>query len=112
MSEPIPTAITGTLFYRERMALPPNAEIYIQLLDVSAAPPLILNEQTFRANGRNVPFSFALPYDVTLVSPDHTYALNAFISVDEQRWFYSLRPVFVLTNGHDTTADVLLVRSR
>ena len=53
--------ITGTVAYRERIALPPNAVVTIALEDVSLAdaPAKVLAKQTFETEGKQVPLSFS-----------------------------------------------------
>ncbi len=49
--------ITGTVAYRERIALPPNAVVTVTLEDVSLAdaPSKLLAKQTFETEGKQVP---------------------------------------------------------
>ena len=56
--------LRGTVFYRERMALPINASIDVRLLDVSLqdVPSKVLAQQTIEAAGQSVPIPFELVY--------------------------------------------------
>ncbi|WP_269931609.1 YbaY family lipoprotein [Aminobacter sp. HY435] len=82
------TAVTGEVFYRERIALPPNAVLSVQLADVSLAdaPAKVLGEQTIDPAGQ-VPIKFSIPFDPAAVKPNMSYALQARISVDDKLWF-------------------------
>ena len=82
------TLVTGEVLYRERIALPPNAVLSVQLADVSLAdaPAKILGEQKVDPAGQ-VPIKFAIPFDPTAVKTNMTYALQARISVDGKLWF-------------------------
>ena len=65
---PQPTAtasVTGTVTYREWLALPPNAVVRVALQDISLADALaiVLSEQLIVTGGRQVPIPFALDYD-------------------------------------------------
>lgn len=82
------TLVTGEVLYRERIALPPNAVLSVQLADVSLAdaPARILGEQKIDPAGQ-VPIKFAIPFDPTAIKTNMTYALQARISVDDQLWF-------------------------
>jgi len=82
------SSVTGEVFYRERIALPPNAVLEVQLADVSLAdaPAKILGEQKIDPAGQ-VPIKFAIPFDPTAIKTNMTYALQARISVDGQLWF-------------------------
>lgn len=82
------TLVTGEVLYRERIALPPNAVLQVQLADVSLAdaPAKILGEQKVDPAGQ-VPIKFAIPFDPTAIKPNMTYALQARISVDDKLMF-------------------------
>lgn len=75
-------AITGSVTYRERIALPPTAQIEVTLADVSLAdaPSRTLASQRFGAEGRQVPFAFALTVDRADLDPRHSYAVSARIT--------------------------------
>jgi putative lipoprotein len=77
-----PVSVTGTITYRERMALPPTAQVEIRLDDVSLmdAPSKTIAQQSFTADGRQVPFAFSLTVDQRLLDPRHSYAVSARIS--------------------------------
>src|SRR5882672_8263188 len=49
--------IVGTVLYRERIALPPDAKVEVRLEDVSRADALadVIAKQTVETNGRQVP---------------------------------------------------------
>lgn len=108
------TAVTGEVLYRERIALPPNAVLSVQLADVSLAdaPAKVLGEQTIDPAGK-VPVKFSIPFDPTAIKPNLSYALQARISVDGKLWFindtrHSLDP---LTAGPQTIL-VKMVRNQ
>ncbi len=73
--------ITGSVSYRERIALPPGSAIRVTLEDVSLAdaPAAIIAEATLRPE-RQVPIPFTLRYDPAQVNPAHRYAVRAQIS--------------------------------
>ena len=75
-------AVTGSVTYRERIALPPTARIEVKLDDVSLAdaPSRTLASQRFAAEGRQVPFAFALTVDRADLDPRHSYAVSARIT--------------------------------
>ena len=80
--------LTGEIMYRERIALPPNAQVTVQLADVSLAdaPAAIIGEQQISPAGQ-VPIKFEIKFDPSVIQPNMTYALQARISVDNQLWF-------------------------
>ena len=77
-----PVSVTGSITYRERMALPPTAQVEIQLADVSLmdAPSKTIARQSFTADGRQVPFAFSLTVDQRQLDPRHSYAVSARIT--------------------------------
>lgn len=80
--------VSGEVTYRERIALPPNAVLTVQLADVSLAdtPAGIVAEQMVEPAGQ-VPIAFELVFDSAAIQPRMNYALQARIMVDGQLWF-------------------------
>ena len=83
-------AVRGEVIYRERIALPPSAVLSVQLADVSLAdaPAKIIGEQTVNPAGQ-VPISFEIKFDPSVIRPQMTYALQARIIVDGKLMFIS-----------------------
>lgn len=104
--------VTGTVTYRERIALDPAADIVVQLLDVSLmdAPSKVLAEQRIKANGRQVPFAYELKVDAARIDPRMRYAVSARITRGDQLLFINDTQYPVLTQGGATSADLVLVR--
>ncbi|RTQ32273.1 hypothetical protein EJP69_22355 [Variovorax gossypii] len=104
--------VSGTVTYRERIALDPAAEIQVQLLDVSRmdAPSVVLAEQRIKANGKQVPFAYELKVDAARIDPRMRYAVSARISRGDQLLFINDTQYSVLTQGGGTSADLVLVR--
>ncbi|MGL3820314.1 YbaY family lipoprotein [Sphingopyxis sp. R3-92] len=77
-----PVSVTGNITYRERMALPPTVQVEIQLADVSLmdAPSKTIAQQSFTADGRQVPFPFTLTVDQRRLDPRGRYAVSARIT--------------------------------
>lgn len=75
-------AVTGSIAYRERIALPPTAQIEIKLDDVSLAdaPSRTMASQNFASEGKQVPFAFTLTVDRADIDPKHSYAVSARIT--------------------------------
>ena len=73
--------LTGTVAYRERMALPPGATITVTLSDVSRmdAAATVIAETTVDPAGRQVPIPFELRYDPGKIQPSGTYSVRATI---------------------------------
>ncbi len=77
-----PVSVTGSITYRERIALPPTAQVEVTLADVSLmdAPSKTIAQQSFTADGRQVPFAFSLTVDQRQLDPRHSYAVSARIT--------------------------------
>ena len=74
----VTASITGTVSYRERVALLPQDEVEIQLLDVSRqdAPAAVIAKQNITPQ-RQMPVPFKISYDPAKINPAHTYAVQA-----------------------------------
>jgi copper homeostasis protein (lipoprotein) len=80
--------IKGTVTYRERMLLPPQARVRVTLEDVSRADATatLLAAQEFVAEGAP-PYPFRLGYDPARIDARGRYAVRAEIRVDGWLWF-------------------------
>ncbi|MFD1197549.1 META domain-containing protein [Brucella gallinifaecis] len=80
--------ISGKVIYRERIALPPEARLIVQLSDVSLAdaPSKIIGETRIEA-AQGSPIMFAINYDTNMIEPGHSYALQARIVAGDTLWF-------------------------
>ena len=100
--------IEGTVFYRERIALPPNAVVEVQLEDVSRsdAPATVMAVVTLNSE-QGPPYAFSIDYSPDQIDSRMTYALRATIRVDDKLRFinteyinpFSGNPVEVLVRG-------------
>jgi putative lipoprotein len=104
--------VTGTVAYRERIALPPTAVVTVRLVDVSRAdaPSPVLAEQTIPTAGRQVPLSFALGYNPAAIVPAHTYAIQVRIENAGQLLFISDTHHPVITRDQPRHVDVIVRR--
>ncbi|MBA3725559.1 MAG: YbaY family lipoprotein [Armatimonadetes bacterium] len=104
------SAVTGTATYRERIAMPPNAELTVRLEDVprAGAPAELIAESKTRFGDKQVPIPFTLPYDAARILPGRRYAIRATIGVDGQMKFTSTRSYPVLTNGAPNRVEMLM----
>ena len=103
--------VSGTITYRERIALTPEMTIVVELRDVSladAAAPLIAS-QTIRNPGQ-VPISFRLPYNRDDISSWNTYGISARIEEPDGRLIFINDTAHdVITRGNPSRADMVLV---
>ncbi|MEX0284014.1 MAG: YbaY family lipoprotein [Paracoccaceae bacterium] len=102
--------VTGSVTYRERIALPPDAVLTVALLDVSkqdvAAEVIAWTE--YQMSG--VPTVFKLSFEPGQIDERHSYAVRADIRVDGQLMFTNTSAYPVLTRGAGATADIVVER--
>lgn len=103
-------AVTGTITYGVRMALPSDASIDVRLEDVTLAdaPAKVVAENVFAAKGRQVPIPFQLPYTASEIQSAHRYAVRATISAANKLLFTTTQAYPVITNGAPTKVDLVL----
>ena len=103
--------ITGTVSYRERIALPPGARLEVKLLDVSLADaPSATLAGTSVAVRRGPPIPYRLRLDRSRIQPGRSYALQARILVHGRLWFTTAERHTVFGGGPDRT-DIVVVRA-
>jgi putative lipoprotein len=80
--------LSGEVLYRERIALPENAVVSVQLADVSRmdAAADVIGEQEISPAGQ-VPVKFEIRFNDSKITKNMTYALQARITVDGELWF-------------------------
>ena len=102
--------ITGTVSYRVRSALPPEAIIQVRLEDVSRtdAPATLVAEDKIVLGPRQVPVPFELKFDPAKIDPRRAYAISASIVVEGQLRFVNERAYRVLTQGHSSHVEMNL----
>ncbi|MBE1297350.1 MAG: META domain-containing protein [Rhodobacteraceae bacterium] len=94
--------------YRERIALPPDAILEVELLDTSRAdaPSARLSSQRFKIAG--VPRTVEIAYDTDLIDERNTYTVAARIISDDRVMFRSTTATPVLTRGASDSAELVL----
>ena len=95
-------AVSGSVTYRERIALTPGARLVVELRDVSladAAAPLIARQTI--ANPGQVPINFKVEYSNEDIDSRHTYAIQArIIESDGRLAFINDTAYDVITRGN------------
>ncbi len=101
--------VTGTVTYRQRVAMPPGAVVEVSLLDVSRAdaPAVVLDKLEVKPTTQ-VPIPFTLSYDPAQIDERHTYAVQARILVKGRLWFINATRHSVITQGNPTKLEVLV----
>ena len=104
-------SVSGTVTYRERLALTPGATLVVELRDVSyadAAAPLIAR-QTITAPGQ-VPISFKVEYSREDIDSRNSYSVSARIVESDGRLAFTNDTAYeVITRRQPTRVDMLLV---
>ncbi|MCC1491343.1 META domain-containing protein [Cognatishimia sp. F0-27] len=80
--------------YRERIALPPDAQLHVALLDMSKAGAAARQISAQRFAMISVPMSVTLPYDPAILTQDADYAVVAAIWSED-------RMIYRSTGWHD-----------
>jgi len=105
------TRVTGTVSYRERIALAPGSTVIVTLEDTSKADAkaTLLGESRIPIERSQAPITFAIEVGAGRIDPRHRYAVRARI-LDPQgalRWT-STQAYLVMTGGHPNSVDVLV----
>lgn len=101
--------VSGTATYRERIALSPEAEFRVALLDVSRQDVAAetLAAETISDPGP-VPIAFELEYDPDRIDERMSYVVRATIYEQGQMRFTTTQAVPVLTRGSPDTVSLVL----
>lgn len=103
--------LTGTVFYRERVLLPPEATIDVYLEDVSRmdAPAEVLAHTSLSPQG-GPPWAFTLEYDPSLIDNRHDYVLRARIELNGSLIFINKTRIPVFTEDADSKVEIMVSR--
>ncbi len=110
---PAPTVakVTGTVTYREKIALTPGAVVEVKLQDVSRAdaPAITIGEQTIENPGQ-VPIAFEIEYDPADIDDRFSYAIGVRITESGELAFINDTRYSVITRDNPTHVDMVLVK--
>ncbi|MCA0929024.1 YbaY family lipoprotein [Ruegeria profundi] len=102
--------IEGTATYRERIAVPPDATLYVELQDVSRADAPAVSLATKRYAMSGVPAQFELAFDDNLIKDGRRYVVRASINQGGKLLFTTDTAYPVLTDGAGNSTDLVLVQ--
>ncbi|XWK88599.1 MAG: YbaY family lipoprotein [Phormidium sp.] len=104
------SSVSGVVTYRQRIALPPDALVIVQLQDVSKqdAPAVVIGQQTIPTQRRQVPFPFEIVYNQDRINPKNTYTIQARIIVDNRVRFINTTSYPVITNGNPNKVEIVV----
>ena len=94
--------VSGEVYYRQRIALPPTAELYVAVEDVSRmdVPAVVMAESRITPAGQ-VPISFELKVDASRIDPRYTYAIRARIEDGGRLIWINTEHIPVRLDGSD-----------
>lgn len=94
-------AVSGTISVRERVAIPANAVVTVQIAELPAAgrPAVVIAEQRFTTNGAQPPYRYSISYDTTRIDNAKQYTTQANISVSGQARYTTNTVYRVITQG-------------
>jgi len=103
--------VTGAVFYRERIALSPQAVLQVEVVEAGAqgGSESIVAQQTYPNPGQ-VPLRFSVTVPGERFRSEATYLLRARIT-DGSRSFSAAQAIPVLTQGNPSQDVQVLVRS-
>lgn len=107
-----PTAtVRGEAMYRERLAVPPGAQLEILLLDVSRAdaPSQTIGSVTLTDVGQP-PYPFEIAYRPDQIVSSHQYVVRARLTHEGRLLFTTDQAYPVITAGHPTEVQLVLKR--
>jgi uncharacterized lipoprotein YbaY len=105
---PSPAALTqgivsGTVTYVQRVALPSNAIVHVEIDDVTLEDaPMVKIASTDIQVTHQVPIAFSLPYDLAKIDPKNHYALNVTISANGTPLFLNKTRIPIITYNNPT----------
>lgn len=93
-------AVSGTITYRQRVSLPANAIVVMQIAEVvPGRAGTIVAEQRFATSGAQVPFRFTVNFDPARLNQNTAYTIQGNITVDGRVAFTTTTPYRVITQG-------------
>jgi len=102
--------VSGSVYIRQRIALPPDAVLTVTLSDASLAdaPSKVLAQRAVRTDGKQSPFQFVLSFNPADIQPNARILLSAAVTIDGKLAFITdtVKPVI---NGGGTKAELIMV---
>ena len=105
------SSVSGTVTYRERLALTPGATLVVELRDVSYAdaPAPLIARQTISGPGQ-VPIKFKVEYSREDIDSRSRYSIAAKVVESDGRLAFTNDTAYeVITHGNPDKVDMLLV---
>ena len=93
--------VSGTIWIKQKVALPPDAVLTVTLSDASLAdaPSKVVAQRAVRTEGKQAPFSFVLPYNPSDVKPNARILLSAAVTINGKLVFITDTVQEAINNG-------------
>lgn len=93
--------VSGSIYIRQKVALPPDAALTVTLSDASLAnaPAKVLAQRVVVTEGKQAPFHFTLPFNPADIQPDARILLSAAITLDNKVIFMTESVKPAINNG-------------
>jgi putative lipoprotein len=103
--------VTGEVTKLDRMALPPNAVVNVELRDVSLAdaPARTISTDIIEPDGDQLPVPYEQPYDEDEIDERNAYTVFVRIEADGQLLYITDTAYPVITGGNPTEDVVVTV---
>ncbi len=103
--------VSGTVTTTTVASLPADAEVKVQLTDISRADAEapVVAETTLTTAGQQFPVPFELSYASDTIDPQHNYAVRAMIESDGKTLYTTDTSHPVITGGNDNNVELTLV---
>ena len=102
--------VSGSIYIRQKIALPPDAVLTVTLSDASVAdvPSKVLAQRVVHTDGKQAPFQFVLPFNPADIQPNARILLSAAITIDGKMAFITEEVKPVINQG-GSKAELVLV---
>jgi len=104
-------SVSGTITYLQKIALPDDAVITVQIQDTSMADAkaTVMGEQVIKTEGKQVPFEFDVTYDSKEIQDNHTYTMSARITDEAGKMLFINDTAIPVITRDSPTEDVEII---
>ncbi len=105
------SSVSGTITYLQRIALPEDAIITVQIQDTSLAdvPATVIGEQVIQTEGKQVPFEFKVAYDADTIQENHSYTMSVRITDGTGKLLFINDTAIPVITRDNPTEDVEII---
>lgn len=112
MPAPQANAIVGTVDLADRVAVPPQSTLIVELHEIAqpSAPARVVGQTAIQIETLKPPYKFMLPTNAAPINNEAEYRVSARVTLGNQTTYASDAAYPVLTRGTGKTANLMLVR--